>query len=388
MSASQLGAFLRAQFPNRPDTAPEFLLSRPHGSLCTSGVRATFSCVAKAAAALRNHEAPLVVGALPFDARENAALTVPETVVREPGVLDPHPSYRSGSSAQLRARASGFDPRADEHRERVAAAVSAIRAGQAEKIVLARAVDINFDEPVDPLLIAARLMSAAPRREGFVADLSPAGGRFRGCTLVGASPEVLVRKHGRSVAAYPLAGSAPRQANPTADAAVARRLRGSAKDRAEHAFVVDHLRRVLEPVCAQLEAPAAPELTNTNELWHLATPITGELAPEAQDMTALELAELVHPTPAICGTPTEAARHYITRVESPRGFYAGAVGWADAQGDGEYMVAIRCTEVSADCTRARAWAGGGIVADSVPDDELDETTAKLGTIMRALGIEL
>ncbi|MGO1457980.1 MAG: chorismate-binding protein, partial [Corynebacterium casei] len=123
----------------------------------------------------------------------------------------------------------------------------------------------------------------------------------------------------------------------------------------------------------------------TNEMWHLGTPITGTL--KKPTTTALELAVRCHPTPAICGTPTAAAKSLICTAETDRGFYSGAVGWCDASGDGEYMVAIRCAEVAGDGLTARAWAGGGIVEDSDPEAELAETTAKLQTIVRAMGIQ-
>lgn len=387
MSVSRPTAWLRSQFPTRPHTAPDFLLSRPHGSVRTQGVRDVPQSIATAATALRTGDAEMVVGALPFDPEQPAALTIPERIVREPGILHPHPYYLSGPGAGLSARVAATDPDADEHRERVARAVAAIRAGQAKKIVLARAVDIEFAAPVDPLLVAARLIATSANHEGFIADLSPAGESFAGRMLVGASPEVLVHKAGTTVTAYPLAGSAPRKADASADAAAARALAYSGKDRAEHAFVVDHLRQALAPLCCRLAIPSEPELTQTNEVWHLATPITGELDHKHAGLTALELAQLVHPTPAICGTPTARARDYILGTESPRGFYAGAVGWADSSGDGEFMVAIRCADVAADGLSARTWAGGGIVADSDPAVELAETTAKLGTMMRALGIE-
>lgn len=371
---------------SRPSTAPDFLLSRGHGSVRTQGAARTFTEVPAAAAALRSGEAEMVVGALPFLPDAPAALTVPESIIREPGVLHPHPYYLEGKGSELYASLVLADPEADEHRARVAAAVEAIRDGAMEKVVLARAVDIAFAPPVDPRLVAARLIDTSARHDGFICDLSPAGGHFAGRMLVGSSPEVLVRKSGTTVSAYPLAGSAARASDPDEDAAVARGLAASGKDRAEHAFVVEHLRAALDPVCSRLAIPDEPELTATNEVWHLATPITGELDADHAHMTALELAALVHPTPAICGTPTPAARDYIARVESPRGFYAGTVGWADSSGDGEYMVAIRCAEVAADGASARAWAGGGIVADSDPDAELAETTAKLGTILGALGL--
>lgn len=202
--------------------------------------------------------------------------------------------------------------------------------------------------------------------------------------LVGSSPEVLIKKQGSTVTAYPLAGSAPRSADAVTDATNAELLRRSHKDLQEHSYVVEHLRNVLEPLCSKLSIPANPELTKTNEMWHLATPVVGTL--KDASLTALELAMRTHPTPAICGTPTDAAEELISIAEGDRRFYAGTVGWADNHGDGEFMVSIRCAEVSSDGTSARAWAGGGIVAESDAAAEVEETTAKLRTIMKALGI--
>ena len=367
---------------HRPVTAPDFLLSRAHGSVRTQGSVETFTDPWDAIEALRAGRVPMVVGALPFDRSAPAALTVPERIIREDGPLEPHAYYRQGEGAVLHATIAGVDPEPEEHLRRVEAAVGTIRASQLEKVVLARAVDIAFDPPVDPLLVAARLIDNSYNRDGFIADLSPAG--REGDMIVGSSPEVLVRRQGRTVTAYPLAGSAPRHADPEEDAAIARRLGNSAKDHDEHAYVVEHLRRKLAPLCTELDIPDVPEVTHTNEMWHLATPIVGTLRDPG--ITALELAVITHPTPAICGTPTDAAEALIQTAESDRGFYSGAVGWCDDSGDGEYMVAIRCAEVAGDGTAARAWAGGGIVADSDPDDELAETTAKLRTILRSLGL--
>lgn len=364
---------------HRPSSAPDFLLSRATGSVRTQGTVATFTEVDAAVAALRNGEADMVVGALPFHKGEAAALTVPESIIREEGPLEPHAYYRSGA---LEARVTGFDPEPEEHLRRIEAAIATIEASKLDKVVLARAVDIEFLNPVDPLLVAARLIDLSSHRDGFIADLSPAG--RLGAMLVGSSPEVLIKKQGSTVTAFPLAGSAPRHADRARDIVAGQDLHNSGKDLREHAFVVDHIRRILEPLCESLDAPTSPELTSTNEMWHLGTPIAGTLKDPA--ITALELADLVYPTPAICGTPTEAAQALIETAETDRGFYAGAVGWCDSSGDGEYMVAIRCAEVAGDGLSARAWAGGGIVVDSEPEAELQETTAKLRTILRALNL--
>ena len=136
-------------------------------------------------------------------------------------------------------------------------------------------------------------------------------------------------------------------------------------------------------MCTDLEIPEHPSLTSTREMWHLGTRIRGRIADPRT--TALDLALAVHPTPAVCGTPTDAARRLIAGIEGDRGFYAGAVGWSDAGGDGDWMVTIRCVEIDADRAGAVAWAGGGLVADSEPDDEVAETGAKLRTVLRAVG---
>lgn len=329
----------------------------------------------------------MVVGALPFDKAEAAALTVPASIIREPGILNPHPYYREGPGAVLHAQVADVDPSPEEHLRRVANAVGTIRESDLDKVVLARAVDIAFDPPVDPRLVAARLINLAASGDGFIADLSPAGrdGHF----LVGSSPEVLVKRQGLKVSSYPLAGSAARNTDdPAADAVAGEQLASSAKDLEEHRYVVEHIRDILAPLCTELTVPARPILEKTNEMWHLATPIQGTLrdSPTTPAPSALELAELLYPTPAVCGTPQDTAAQMIFRTESDRGFYAGAVGYTDAAGDGEYMVAIRCAEVNGTGTQARAWAGGGLVASSDPQSELDETTAKLRTILRALSL--
>lgn len=364
---------------NRPSTAPDFLLSRASGSVRTQGATACYTDPWAAADSLRAGDHDIIVGALPFNLDERSALTVPEKVIREPGPLEPHSYYRS---ATLRASIGGYDPEPAEHLRRVEAAIETIKASSLDKVVLARAVDIDFPEPIDPRLVAARLIDKSFHRDGFIADLTPAG--REGAMLVGSSPELLVKRQGGTVTAFPLAGSAQRHDEPKTDEQAGQALIRSAKDLTEHAYVVDHLRNILAPLCTRLDAPHTPQLLRTTEMWHLGTPITGTL--KDSTLSALELALAVHPTPAICGTPAAAAEALIHTAETDRGFYAGAVGWCDSTGDGEYMIAIRCAEVAGDGRSARAWAGGGIVADSDPAQELAETTAKLRTIMRSLGL--
>lgn len=362
----------------RPVTAPDFLLSRPTGSLRTQGSNRTFTDPADAALALRSGASDLVVGAIGFEPDAPAALVEPEVVVRTDGPLEP-PAYFRG--IRTRTRVAEEIPSPDEHRARVSTALTGIRGGGVEKVVLARAVRLVSDEPIDPHAVCATLIDSSPYADGFLVDLSPAGGSYTGRILVGSSPEILVRRRGDVVECHPLAGSAPRDLDPATDQASARALRESAKDAFEHAFVVDSLAEALAPLCDDLTIPEHPSLTSTREMWHLGTRIRGRIADSRT--TALDLALAVHPTPAVCGTPTDEARRLIAGIEGPRGFYAGAVGWSDASGDGDWMVTIRCAEIDADRTGAIAWAGGGLVAGSDPDDEVAETGAKLRTILRA-----
>ena len=362
----------------RPVTAPEFLLSRPTGSLRTQGAARTFTDPADAALALRSGATPLVVGAIGFEPDAPAALVEPEVVVRTDGPLEP-PAYFRG--IRTTARVDEEIPTPDEHRARVTTAVRGIRAGGVGKVVLARAVKLIADEPIDPHAVCATLIDSSPYADGFLVDLSAAGGEYTGRVLVGSSPELLVRRRGDVVECHPLAGSAPRDPDPATDQASARALRDSGKDAFEHAFVVESIARALGPLCADLEIPEHPSLTSTREMWHLGTRIRGRISDPRT--TALDLALAVHPTPAVCGTPTDEARRLIAGIEGPRGFYAGAVGWADTSGDGDWMVSIRCAEINAERTGALAWAGGGLVAGSDPDDEVAETGAKLRTVLRA-----
>ncbi len=357
-----------------------FLLSRPDRSLHTTGARDRFDNATAATDALSAGQTELIVGALPFDPAAPAALTAPETVSWTPG------PWRPGAVADLPdVRIDREIPSAKEHVERVRSLVERLEHGGLDKVVAARAVRLVADTPISPEALAARMIVRHEAANGFAVDLTAAGDGYVGHTLVGASPEILLSRRGTTVTCRPLAGSAPRRTNPDADRAEGDRLLASAKNLAEHAFVVDWIRDVLAPLCTDLDVPPTPQLTRTGELWHLASPIRGEL--RHTSLSSLALATRLHPTPAVCGTPTDRALATIREIEGDRRFYGGAVGWSDAAGDGDWVVAIRCAEIDADGTTALAWAGGGIVAASDPAAELDETTTKLGTLLGALGVD-
>lgn len=192
--------------PQAPPSAPDFLLSRAHGSIRTQGCVESFTDAWEAVEALREGRVNMVVGALPFERDKPAALTVPESIIREEGPLEPHAFYRYGPGSVLNARVAGVDPSPEEHLDRVDAAITTIANTSLKKVVLARAVDIEFSPAVDARLVAARLIDNSYNRDGFITDLSPAGPEFEGRMFVGSSPEVLIKRQGSTVSAYPLAG--------------------------------------------------------------------------------------------------------------------------------------------------------------------------------------
>ncbi|MEU4571594.1 MULTISPECIES: isochorismate synthase [Nonomuraea] len=357
----------------------EFFLASPRGTLLAGGPyfavppsarkNALADLPARAAGALgvalaAGHTAPVVVGAIPFAPDADACLYVPRWVRHGP------PPGPGAPAAPLAADPGDSEqvPPPLEYAEAVRRAVKRLRAGDLDKVVLARSLTIPYEGDLTPLVEA--LAERDPTGYTFAAALP--GGR----TLLGASPELLVSRSGRTVVANPLAGSAPRGADPG-------HLMTSAKDRREHALVVEAVAAALRPHCSTLSVPEQPSLVPTASMWHLSTRISGELADPAT--TSLELAAALHPTPAVCGTPTDAARQLIAELEPfDRGFYTGLVGWQDAAGDGEWVVAIRCAV--ADGTALTLYAGAGIVADSDPDAELAETSAKFRTTLGALHV--
>lgn len=371
-------------FAQRPATAPDFLLSRPHRSIRTQGIKAIFPDPFEAATSLRQGDVSLIVGAIPFDTSDCAALMEPITTTFSDGPLEPPAVYR-GIAAQESLIVDAVEPLTtlEEHHATVSAAIATIHTTALEKIVLARAVDVTLAQPADPLLIAARFIDLSANRDGFAVNLAATGREERAEEMfLGSSPEVLIRKTGNQVFAYPLAGSIRRTGDRVTDTAAAEHLRHSTKDQHEHAFVTDHYRAILAPLCSELSIPATPEIHETSEVIHLGTPIRGVLTDAS--VSALDLALMLHPTPAVGGTPTESAVRIIHDVEEWREFYAGAVGWCDSSGDGEFMVAIRSCIV-ADHT-VRLWAGGGIVATSSAAEETAETQTKMATAYKALNV--
>ncbi|HEX5255087.1 MAG TPA: isochorismate synthase [Mycobacterium sp.] len=353
----------------------------PTGTLIAEGVRRRYGDVGAAQAALRSGEARIVLGALPFDVTRPAALLTPETVKATDGPPDWSPEGLPP------VRVTEAVPSPVEYRDRIRRACEQLAAGDnpLDKVVLARALRLVADTPLDARVILRRLIAADPAAYGYLVDLTAAGDEYAGTALVGASPELLVARSGDRVECRPFAGSAPRAADPQTDAANGAALTASAKNRHEHQLVIETIRAALKPLCDDLSIAVEPQLSSTATVWHLCTPITGHLRDTSS--TAIDLALALHPTPAVGGVPTKAAIGLISELEGDRGFYAGAVGWCDDRGDGSWVVSLRCAQLSADRRSALARAGGGIVAESDPDEEVAETTTKFGTILNALGVE-
>ncbi|MFV1356051.1 isochorismate synthase [Mycolicibacterium fortuitum] len=341
-------------------------------------MRTGFADIADAQAALRSGT-PIVLGALPFNPAAAAALYEPDTV----RFTESLPDWTASPPPAVVDRQTL--PPGSVHRERVAEAIRQLRDPLVpiDKVVLARALRLTASSAWDVRSVLRRLADADPAATVYLADLTPAGDTYTGTALVGASPELLVAREGEMVICRPFAGSAPRSDDPAVDAANATALAASAKNRHEHQLVVDVMRQALEPLCVDLRIADEPELHGTDALWHLSTPVVGRL--REKRTTAIDLALALHPTPAVGGVPADRAAALIGELEGDRGFYAGAVGWCDSSGDGRWVVSIRCAVLSADRYTALASAGGGIVAESDPDDEVDETTTKFRTILTGLG---
>jgi menaquinone-specific isochorismate synthase len=311
---------------------------------------------------------PRGVGALPFEG--GGRMIIPARIVTRDadGDLWQTTIEQSGPEANLHLAAHPTVPRRytldqrttfDAWEQMVVAALALIDTGAAEKIVLAREVVIEADAPFDIRDVLDILHTTQP---GCVVY---ADGGF-----VGATPELLVRRTGASVLARPMAGTG-------LDAA---ELVRSEKDAREHRFVVEAVCEALMPTCTDVTAtgPAPVELA---DVTHLATTITAHL--RDSEISAVDLALALHPTPAVAGTPRAAALKAIRRLEpAPRGRYAGPCGWVDARGDGEFVIALRGAQI--DGPRARLHAGAGIVAGSNPASEWAETQAKLEPMLRAL----
>ena len=335
---------------------------------------------------------PVAFGSFSFDpgSGRGGALVVPEVVVgrrgrrwwvtsissaAESGAVLPAPASLAPARApeppvEVRYADGALSPAQWE--SAVAVAVQRIGAGELDKVVLARDLEARAARPVDPRWLLRGLVGGYPGTWVYQVD-----------GLVGATPELLCRLERGLVTSRVLAGTIRRTGDDDHDLALAGSLARSSKDLEEHEYAAASVAESLAPHCCSLNLPESPFVLHLPNVMHLATDITGVVA---DGSSSLELAEALHPSAAVCGTPTEVARDVIRELEAmDRGRYAGPVGWVDTSGDGEWGIALRCAEIDpADGARLRLFAGCGIVAGSRPEAELAEADAKLVPMRDAL----
>ncbi|MFK7898078.1 MAG: isochorismate synthase MenF [Myxococcota bacterium] len=373
-------------FPAARFVLPEILLE------CVGGLqRAVFVVRVEPGVTAEGVEALLHLRA---ETLQTARIAEPETPLRgrPPAMPDPMEAigFEAGEGAGPEYRVRSDRSQA-VFEGQVAQALAAIDAEDFEKVVLARSLRVDHDGEVDVPAFLGRLRGLYP-----TCTLLAVG---RGeDTFLAATPEALVKVEGRAVSTAALAGSAPRGREPEEDERLAASLTGSAKERAEHAHVVDAIREVLAPLCSELDAPTSPSLRQLFGIQHLETNILGRLrdvedesASQAPDL--LGIAAALHPTPAVGGAPSLPAREWLRRFEGlDRGWYAAPVGWLDAEGGGNLRVALRSGLVrnglvegdAAPASRTLLFAGAGIVAGSEPQAELVETRIKLRALLAPL----
>lgn len=326
---------------------------------------------------------PIAFGALPYDPGSPARFVLPETLWAHtsdgerwrtdlrpdrPGADDPPaPAQRPGPASEVAVR-SVMPPQ--RWLEAVETARERIRAGELDKVVLAREIRLEADSDFDPASVWNSLCASHPGAFCFAVD-----------DFVGASPELLVSRSGSTVRARPMAGTTRRSGSPEADQQAAAELLASEKNRWEHRITIDAVHDALLGWCSYLDAEPTPSVVPAGPVQHLATMVEGRLS--RPEPSVLDLVAALHPTPAVGGHPSGAALELQRELEPHgRGRYAGPVGWVDAEGNGTFAVGIRAVEL--DGAVGRMFAGVGVVEDSEPLDELAETRAKAQALLSVL----
>lgn len=332
---------------------------------------------------------PLAFGSFPFAANNTqsaSVMIVPRlilgrrrgrswlTLIDEPGVEPSLPPRQDPATPPrgLHRGPGGLGETA--WKAIVEAAVARIAAGELSKVVLARAETYLASEPLDPRWLVGRL--SEDYRDCWT---------FQVAGLIGASPEMLLRREGGLVTSRVLAGTIRRNGAEELDLKLARSLARSGKNLVEHELAVASVAEALAPFTSGMNVPDAPYVLELPNVLHLASDVTAVVRP---GVSALRLAGELHPSAAVCGTPTAAAAELIAELEQlDRGRYSGPVGWLDANGDGEFAIALRCSQIAADQPEAiTSYAGCGIVAESDPAEEWAETVAKLMPMHQVLGL--
>jgi len=325
---------------------------------------------------------PILFTSFSFSPEEESVLVIPKVIVgmnsghswitwigpdSQPQLID---SPEKTSNPQL---AWDADELASEHWIRhVAQAIAKIHSGEIEKVVLARDLRATAAGAIDERSALKKLCSTYPSTWVF----SVAG-------LIGATPELLLRLKRGMVTSRVLAGTISKSGDDERDLALAGSLARSSKDLEEHEYAVRSVADALEPFCSSTNIPETPFVLHLANVMHLATDVTGALIESKNNVDVFTLLNQLHPSAAVCGTPTDKAAKVISEIENmSRGRYAGPVGWIDARGDGELGIALRCGQISENTIRL--YAGCGIVAGSDPEKELAESEAKFSAMKSAL----
>lgn len=320
---------------------------------------------------------PILVGAIPFDTQKPSSLFVYRD--HEKHVHSTSADYQQSQKAN-RVDIEKIVRVVDEaaFQQTVNAALKSITCGELEKVVLSQSQSLQFKSELDTHLLLQHLRGYNPNAYVFSV---PVG---LDSVFLGASPELLLSKRDRKVVSNPLAGSIPRSQDTSVDQVKSNALRKSVKDNYEHRIVVDSIAQKIAHHCVELAISEYPHVLATNTMLHLSSTVRGYLRSEAPD--ALNIALDLHPTPAICGTPTAAAKDFILQNEGyDRGFYAGLVGWMDAHGNGDWAVSIRCGQLTN--RQLNVFAGAGVVVGSDPQAEWIETESKLKTLMNIFSLQ-
>ncbi len=312
-----------------------------------------------------------IMGGLPFCSAADVNLMLMQNAKIYQKVLYAQSDIDFGS---LSLEKADYFPLGEHYQQQVEYLVQQMQAKKLDKAVLARILQLEFEQNIPVSDLFYNLAKHNPEGYNYAVARHPQSEGW----FVGASPELLIAKQNTKIWSKPVAGTLARDDDPTLDQNNARALLASQKDQHEHALVIEMIADELTPFCKQLKVPKQPSLIRTKRLWHLASHITGEL--KKADTHVFDLIERLHPTPAICGEPSPIAKELIQQLEPfNRELFAGTMGWADEQGNGEWSVTVRCARIYQNI--ARLFAGAGIVEASRPQAEHAETAAKFRTVL-------
>lgn len=334
---------------------------------------------------------PILFASFGFQSESNSSLIFPEVVIGQNekrawitwlgenqmpliGNLDTNLESRLSESIVKWSPGSLSE---SDWQQQIATAIELIAKGEIDKVVIARDLIANLSQPISPIKIAKLIQNLEQEY--------PNTWIFLNNGLVGATPELLIRLGKSLVTSRVLAGTIQKSGSEEKDLALAASLAKSSKDLEEHEYAVNSVANALEKFCTSMNVPESPFVLHLSNVMHLATDVTGVLKDENRKINILDLVSQLHPSAAVCGTPTSKANEIIAKLEMmDRGRYAGPVGWLDSKGEGEFGIALRCGQITKNSDQVRLFAGCGIVAGSNPATELLESQAKFKPMRTAL----